>query len=303
MSIRKSGGTKLNPYKHIVFVKGKDQTEDVRWIEYKGGLCSVTYQTGGKYNYSRKYIDWIKLRKEVEIGERIVHIEGIPEREVKSVLDFGEWYRIVKNNGYKKVYPKSKVGFYENALTDKRCKDVFDCIKQTAIKISLEGEGNYNILGKQYSKISKISAGSVLGSYLSRSPEIKNYNLPFGVIYPFGLNRSQKIAVENSLTSQISIIQGPPGTGKTQTILNIIANALINNKTIAVVSNNNSATQNVVDKLKRDELDFLTAYLGNTENKEEFINNQGDYPSAMPEWILSNEIRSHSKDKIVSLTD
>jgi replication-associated recombination protein RarA len=69
------------------------------------------------------------------------------------------------------------------------------------------------------------------------------------LIYPFGVNQSQKAAVENAFSSQISIIQGPPGTGKTQTILNIIANAVLQNKTIAVVSNNNSATLNVVEKM------------------------------------------------------
>ena len=51
------------------------------------------------------------------------------------------------------------------------------------------------------------------------------------------------------MENQLSIIEGPPGTGKTQTILNIIANILMNGKTVQVVSNNNSAIQNVYEKL------------------------------------------------------
>lgn len=51
------------------------------------------------------------------------------------------------------------------------------------------------------------------------------------------------------MENQISVIQGPPGTGKTQTILNIIANILMQDKTVQIVSNNNSATENVYDKL------------------------------------------------------
>ena len=43
------------------------------------------------------------------------------------------------------------------------------------------------------------------------------------------------------MENQISVIQGPPGTGKTQTILNIIANILMQGKTVQIVSNNNSA--------------------------------------------------------------
>lgn len=47
----------------------------------------------------------------------------------------------------------------------------------------------------------------------------------------------------------ISVIQGPPGTEKTQTILNIICNTVIKNKRVLVVSNNNSAIDNVNEKL------------------------------------------------------
>ena len=49
-------------------------------------------------------------------------------------------------------------------------------------------------------------------------------------IFPFGCNNSQYKAVKNAMENQISVIQGPPGTGKTQTILNIIANVLMQGK-------------------------------------------------------------------------
>ncbi|WP_199769570.1 AAA domain-containing protein [Helicobacter trogontum] len=69
-----------------------------------------------------------------------------------------------------------------------------------------------------------------------------------------------------------------PGTGKTQTILNIIANLIMQGKSIAVVSNNNAATQNVFEKLQEYELDYLCATLGNKDNKESFIKNQPKIP-------------------------
>ncbi len=65
------------------------------------------------------------------------------------------------------------------------------------------------------------------------------------------MNESQLKAVENAFSSQISIIEGPPGTGKTQTILNIIANILINKKSVAIVSNNNPAVENVYEKMAK----------------------------------------------------
>lgn len=70
-------------------------------------------------------------------------------------------------------------------------------------------------------------------------------------------------------------------TGKTQTILNIIANILMQGKTVQVVSNNNSATENVYEKLSSDKynLGFLVASLGSSENKKNFIEHQnGKYP-------------------------
>ena len=70
------------------------------------------------------------------------------------------------------------------------------------------------------------------------------------------------------------IFYGPPGTGKTQIILNIIANILVAGKTVLVVSNNNSATDNVLEKLLKYEFGFLAAPLGNSDNKQRFIESQ-----------------------------
>ena len=63
----------------------------------------------------------------------------------------------------------------------------------------------------------------------------------------------------------------PPGTGKTQTILNIIANILVRGKTVQVVSNNNSAIVNVLEKLSKYDMGFIVALLGSTVNNEKFI--------------------------------
>ena len=118
-------------------------------------------------------------------------------------------------------------------------------------------------------------------------------------IYPFGGNASQFKAVKTALSHQVSVIQGPPGTGKTQTILNIISNLLVQGKTVLVVSNNNSATANVFEKLSSQKcgMGFLLAPLGNLENKSEFIRNQiGGYPD-LSEWNINTEIQSVFKKK------
>ena len=96
------------------------------------------------------------------------------------------------------------------------------------------------------------------------------------------------------MENQISVIQGPPGTGKTQTILNIIANILMQGKTVQIVSNNNSATENVYEKLSspRYKLDFVAATLGSSKNKKLFVEHQDtNYPD-----ILSWKIEENPSD-------
>ena len=105
-------------------------------------------------------------------------------------------------------------------------------------------------------------------------------------IFPFGFNISQKDAVNKAFSCNTSIVEGPPGTGKTQTILNIIANAIMNGKSVAVVSNNNSATKNVYEKLEKNGIQFIAALLGNSQNKKEFIDCQTDIPD-LSKFMLS----------------
>ncbi len=66
----------------------------------------------------------------------------------------------------------------------------------------------------------------------------------------FNLNESQEKAVKNSFSNKISVITGPPGTGKSQVVLNIVANAVWNDKTVLFASKNNRAVDVVNDKLK-----------------------------------------------------
>ena len=96
------------------------------------------------------------------------------------------------------------------------------------------------------------------------------------------------------------IIEGPPGTGKTQTILNIIANAVMRGKSVAIVSSNNSATANIQEKLKKYKVDFIAAYLGNSENKSKFIESQMRLPD-MEAWKLSGEQKSAIYQNIYNL--
>lgn len=122
------------------------------------------------------------------------------------------------------------------------------------------------------------------------------------LIYPFGFNLSQKAAVEKALKHQLSIIEGPPGTGKTQTILNIIANAVRNGESVAVVSGNNSATANVLEKLEKNDLGFIAAPLGNNENIRKFLEAQNDPPD-FSAWNMAEPTKAKLAELFGKLED
>lgn len=177
------------------------------------------------------------------------------------------------NNDKKYSYSKGNYEILDNELS-KNELDTFEYFKEVAKIAGLKTDDKQSLLANEYEKLGDIKAQSVLFSYLNANAKIATYENKMPLIFPFGSNLSQFKAVNNALTSQVSIIEGPPGTGKTQTILNIIANLLCHNKNIAIVSNNNAATQNVLEKLEKCDLDYLCAMLGNRENKEKFIANQ-----------------------------
>lgn len=237
--------------------------------------------------------------------------------DIIQCIRYGNVYKITFKNHKTYTYNIYDVNFVELSKEEISLENKLNYFKNIADEIGLKHTTNngtkINILSKNYNLIDKIDKDSVLYNFLSgnlpiKNKEQKNHFSAFlekiklfpkaekeFTIFPFGFNTSQKKAVNNALENNISIIEGPPGTGKTQTILNIIANAIIRGESVAVVSSNNSATKNIIDKLKKYDVDFVSAYLGNTENKEDFIKSQNHIPS-MTNWSMSDsEVKKTQK--------
>jgi superfamily I DNA and/or RNA helicase len=220
-----------------------------------------------------------------------IYLKGEDKTDnVSRYRRIGDKYEVTFNNGKLFAYNASNVRIVASALNAKKPRDCFEYLKCIAaavgLKEELESGKIINILENAYAKIDFVLPDSLLDAFLSgKLPEAQSAK-PFDpVIYPFGFNASQKDAVERSLSSRLSIIEGPPGTGKTQTILNSIANIVMRGESVAVVSSNNSATKNVLEKLEKYGVDFIAAYLGNTENKRAFISTQKPLPD-MNKWVL-----------------
>lgn len=222
-----------------------------------------------------------------------IYLKG--EDKTESVFDyrrFDDKYEIIFNSGKSFVYNANNVQLIIKKPDPDECFNYLaDIAKEVGIEIEVEDGRVINILSNSYSKIANPLSDSMLKAFLNGELEDGNWDQQkndIDSIYPFGFNVSQKSAVDKAFSNQLSIIEGPPGTGKTQTILNIIANAIIKGSSVAVVSSNNSATKNVFEKLQKNNLDFIAAYLGNTNNKEDFINSQTPLPD-ISGWSLETE--------------
>ena len=102
---------------------------------------------------------------------------------------------------------------------------------------------------REIDKIQAIHPECVLGRYLSGDAILERKADLERVIFPFYFNLSQKEALENALTDSVAVSMGPTGTGKVQTVLKIIANlSFIEGKSGLVVSNNNEAVFNIIEK-------------------------------------------------------
>ena len=289
--------------KYMLLINGQDKTDSVASFRFQDGMCEVVYSSSPKpYHYRAEKVQLLKVQSQIDPSQFIITVDGNPFSQVDEILDFGPFYRFIWTGKKVLTYSKSQVELQKNCLTNQKQAGVFEYFKETASAVSLVAESGLNILSAQYERIKSVSDATVLSCYLDSSKKPAVRTLPETVIYPFGLNQSQKTAVENALSSQISIIQGPPGTGKTQTILNIIANAVRNGQTVAVVSNNNSATLNVAEKLEKKGLSFLTAFLGSRANKEHFLKAQtGQYPD-MSAWVLETEEKSQLDQEVTVLS-
>jgi primosomal protein N' len=277
----------MNTRKQLLIVNGKDKSDSVASFHFANGKCEVVYTSSAKvYSYNASNVHILDFQKTIDPQSVIITARDSRISGVDQLLDFGEFYRIVRSGKKDLSYPKQDVVLEKNCLANEGNHGLFDYFKETARSISLVTENGINILSRQYEKITAVSEDTALASYINQAVSPQKRIMPPVLIYPFGLNQSQKTAVENAFSSQISIIQGPPGTGKTQTILNIIANAVRNGKTVAIVPNNNSATLNVAEKLEKKEVSFLAAFLGSLANKNRFLELQsGRYPE-MSAWAL-----------------
>lgn len=274
----------------IIYLKNKTSLK----FEYKSDVSAavrtdkgyrITFHSGKSYNYGAdkvKYYPLITTRENVRIYER-----GKLNEKYNTVDNYGRYLIFrdednyscpIENNADIEIsdikkditQTQSVIDYFKEIL--KKTGEVSFNIPTEEIENKNPNQVSSEILLKALDDIDLMESRSALSNYIDGKNPAVNLSKE-ALIYPFGCNESQKLAVETTLRNSISIVEGPPGTGKTQTILNIIANLIVQNKTVAIVSNNNSAVFNVREKLEKYGYGMVVASLGNKDNKASFFEN------------------------------
>ena len=261
--------------KVMILIKKKDQTQEIRSFEYNHGnrIVQITYKTGNSYPYNQNNVTIINNPKIIDLNGSAAFVDNMPVYEPKHILDFGEWIRIIKCNGEAFTVRRQSFSIIMNGITSQSAQELLKYLKDISQYTSDDPEEEA-FLKKEMEQLIFVHPESILSSYLNQQKIKTNSPDNSNTIFPFKFNLSQKAALENALTSSISVIEGPPGTGKTQTILNIIANLIaVQRKSVAVVSSNNEAVKNVIEKMGKQGYGFLTALLGKGSNQDMFFSN------------------------------
>lgn len=280
-----------------IHIDDKNRTAEISdwviyWDENRGAL-QLKCVFPSKKTYTRP-LDACRIAPTHELSAMLLRKRNsILIQPIEKATIYGERYAVVHYMGSGKPYVFKLDGIEFIPQTAMKDEAVFRYLVAVAnARKDRAGSRDKRVIAenilRQLQSLTP-SPGTALHAYCSGENEarVADGNL----IFPFGVNESQLAAVERAFAYQVSVIEGPPGTGKTQTILNILANILLRGKTVAVLSNNNLAVENVFEKLEKLDLGYLVAKLGNKENRQDFF-------AKLPPWPLAEAEPAQSVEEI-----
>ena len=307
----------------LIFVHDKrrdayvDKTSEIVGLRPAGAYVYVDYGAARVFRYRKEHVVCYPLlatRRQVRIYK-----DGTLQEPYDTLFDYGKYVRLGAGEGLRSpAIEKSRIEAVDaQPLPADKERLLSYFAEVLAAKASLESETDTEAAEEVPEGEKKSSIAALLAETMQRidpqDPRTALYAYLNGrtaacdvdnvaLVYPFGCNASQKLAVQRALGNRVSVVEGPPGTGKTQTILNIVANLLMQGKTVGVVSNNNAAVDNVRDKLSKYEYGALMAELGNRNRRQAFFaDKQQDF---MPDaaWRLPAEERAALRTRLGELS-
>lgn len=282
----------IDPRNLLVMIREKgttwrDKTSEVRSVEVTGSRVRITYRSGKTYPYSKANAITVKSNViPVPEDSRLV-VRGDLWAGIDAVFEFdgptGRLRKVFRNQGGNEncySYPAADVVVVPDVTSSSR--QAGDALRH--LRSVVETMDPDDPIVRPYTSMA-VHPHSALAGYLAGTlGEAREHDMP--IVFPFKSNLSQRKAVLRALTHSVSVIEGPPGTGKTETILNIIANVVTYGLgSVGVVSFNNSAVENVRDKLDEQGFGHLVANLGRKEKREAFFAAQSERNELAQEFV------------------
>lgn len=301
----------IDTSENLIIIKGQIKTAEIESCQNNNGNYSIIFRNSSSvYSYKEENVIWLTHPDKPDPANYQIATQRriLSNIETLSIFksDSESYWHIRFQNGKEYDHKGKDLQITRSCLAETCSKDIFGYLKKVAEVNELKADDGTKLLAKQYEKINFIADNRAIAVYLNpQKYKLQTQSTPT-LIFPFGCNASQQKAVQTAFENQISVVQGPPGTGKTQTILNIIANILVRGKTVQVVSNNNSAIVNVLEKLSKYDMGFIVALLGSTANKEKFIETQEEekqYPENFESWHDAETEQPLFLDKIHHQTE
>ena len=89
----------MDARKHLIIIKGKDQTDSVASFQFHDGKCEVVYTSAPNksYSFQSSNVEILPLKKKIDPAQVIVTANRQTISEIDELLDFGGYYRIIRN--------------------------------------------------------------------------------------------------------------------------------------------------------------------------------------------------------------
>lgn len=283
----------------------EDRTEDVSNVVSRNGMHHITFTKPPRtypYGPDRVRIVAASTRITLSPAER-AEVDGAMWSSISEVClfraDVGSWAHLFTAHGDSATFytrQEAALRVVRSAAEGDGAADVLAAWKRLVAQLPEDDP-----VHKPFSSLEFVHPASALSRLLRRGDAAEAPAPDSPVVLPFGSNMSQRAAVRKALSSQISVIDGPPGTGKTQTILNIVANLVLRGQTVGIVSSNNSAVDNVGEKLVGEGVGFIAAELGRLEKRSEFFDKQLERTRELNAFLQAYEDADPDREHLARL--
>lgn len=258
-------------------------------VNAKTGLCDISFADGQVGSYPLKNVEWLRCKETVNHSEFRVFLDGHELLNIIAIYQFSG-----KSGNYLHIDFEGKRSYdcLKNTVkivSAKSCKSttrsVFDYFKRVAYVVDLKNKSGTKPLLEEFDKLYRIPPKRAIWKYINPNENpLDEKKECSNIIYPFACDVDQMKAVKNTLENSVSIFGGAGGNGKTHTILNVVANLIIQNKSVQLLTGSDLASVTIADMIAENDLDFLMAVLGDSRSNQQFLDGQTSKYPDLSRW-------------------